>query len=84
MPGGQRYLDLACASRAKNASVALVNSPSVAAGMPCPVICMKPDRPGGLVDLPDDLGAGGRVRVGHAEAGDVDHGNGEDTVAQGG
>ncbi len=84
MPGGQRYLALAWASRAKNASVALVNSLSVVAGMPWPVICMKPTVRAASSTRRTTSDRAAAVRVGHAEAGDVDHGNGEDAVAQGG
>jgi hypothetical protein len=42
------------------------------------------DGPRGRVNLADDHGTRGRVRVRHSEASDVDHRNGEDTVAHGG
>ena len=84
MPGGQRYVALAAASRAKNASVALVKSVSVPSGNAVPGDLHEADRPGGLVDPADDLGPRRGVGVRHAEAGDVDHGHGEDAVAQGG
>jgi hypothetical protein len=61
-----------------------VNSLKRGRGDAVPGDLHEADAAGGRVDLADDLGARGGVRVGHAEASDIDHGNGEDAVAQGG